>query len=57
MSWWRRKAEPPQIPPYQPPAPLPLFQAKPKDEGIEVEEVDMSATGIFRIFGRRPKGP
>lgn len=53
--WWRRKPEP-AIPPYQ--GPLPLFQAKPKakEEGIEVEETDLSATGIFKIFGRRPKG-
>jgi hypothetical protein len=54
VSWFRKKAKPPAIPPYQPP--IQREHAQPPEAGITVEEVDMSATGIFRIFGRRPKG-
>ena len=59
MRWWfRKKPKPPAIPTYPPPGTQPcvIVRNEPKrDPGIEVEEVDMSATGIFKIFGRRPK--
>jgi hypothetical protein len=53
MRWFRRKPMPPEIPPY---APVEVKPPPPKDETYIVEKVDMSATGIFKIFGRRPKG-
>lgn len=52
MRWpWSKPAQLP-IPPY-----VPLeVKPQPKEEpGIVVETIDMSATGIFKIFGRRPK--
>lgn len=55
MRWWfRKKPKPPAIPTY----PLPPIVVKPvpKDPDYVVEQTEMSATGIFRLFGRRPKG-
>jgi hypothetical protein len=54
MTVWFRKKPLPAIPPYQPP--IEVRPVPPKDEPYIVEKVDMSATGIFKIFGRRPKG-
>jgi hypothetical protein len=51
--WFRKKPKPLDIPPY---APVAVKPVPPKDETYIVEKVDMSATGIFKIFGRRPKG-
>jgi hypothetical protein len=57
MSWFKFKKPPPHpaIPKYEPPAPLPPFTPKPKDEGIVVEEVDtsqMSRTGVHRAWDK-----
>lgn len=54
MIWFRKKPKPLDIPPYQPQ--VEVKPVPPKDESYVVEKVDMSATGIFKIFGRRPKG-
>lgn len=43
----------PAIPPF---LPIEVKPQPPKEEPYIVEKVDMSATGIFKIFGRRPKG-
>jgi hypothetical protein len=54
MKWpWSKRPPPPAIPPYPP---IEVKPVPPKDETYVVEKVDMSATGIFKIFGRRPKG-
>lgn len=52
MKWFRKKPPPLAIPPYVPP----VKPVTPKEPDYIVEKVDMTATGIFKIFGRRPKG-
>ena len=58
MRWWWRKPAPVPIPPYHPPI---AREHAPKDDGIEVTEVDtsdMTKTGVFRAFtqlaGKKP---
>jgi hypothetical protein len=51
VKWFHKKPPPLAIPPYVPPVkPVP-----PKEETYIVEDVDTTATGIFNLFGRRPK--
>jgi hypothetical protein len=55
MRWpWQKRPEPPAIPAYEP-IKVDFKPPEVKEPGMVVTEEEMSATGLFKIFGKRPK--